>query len=106
MATGAVAVEMEAGPLALWAVKRSLPFIHLRVVLDPLVSPLPSMQLSTAEHGHVSSRAFLRYVLVHFRDWPTLFKLVKKARVAGRVMTNVMATLTQSGNLLDPRCGR
>jgi nucleoside phosphorylase len=38
-ATGALAVEMEAGPLARWVRERRVPFVHLRVVLDPLDAP-------------------------------------------------------------------
>ncbi len=38
---GAVSVDMESGPLARWARRKKVPFLSLRVVLDPLNVDLP-----------------------------------------------------------------
>lgn len=38
---GAVSVDMESGPLARWARRKRVPFLSLRVVLDPLNVDLP-----------------------------------------------------------------
>ena len=38
---GAVAVDMESGPLAEWARRREVPFLALRVVLDPIGMEIP-----------------------------------------------------------------
>ena len=38
---GVSAVDMETGPLARWATKSGLPFLALRVVLDPVDTDLP-----------------------------------------------------------------
>ena len=102
-ATGAVAVEMEAGPLALWTATRCLPFIHLRIVLDPLVSPLPSTRLLTDEHRRVSRRALLFHALTHPRDWSALWNLIRQARAAGQVTADVIAALTQPDCPLYPK---
>jgi uridine phosphorylase len=40
---GNLAVEMEAYPLAVWAQGRSLPFVHARVILDPVDEALPDL---------------------------------------------------------------
>jgi len=40
-AAGPIAVDMESGPLARWATDRGLPFLSLRVVLDPVDRTLP-----------------------------------------------------------------
>ena len=40
-ASGALSVDMESGPLAAWAVSRGVPFLSLRVVLDPVDVDLP-----------------------------------------------------------------
>jgi purine-nucleoside phosphorylase len=101
-ATGAVAVEMEAGPLARWAVARSVPFVHLRVVLDPLVSPLPPTRLPTDEHGRAPRRALLVHALTHPREWPALWNLMRQARVARRTMVDVIRALTHPGGPLAP----
>jgi hypothetical protein len=94
-ATGAVAVEMEAGPLARWTAERSVPFVHLRVVLDPLESALPPTELPADEHGYARSRAILFHVLTHPREWPALWRLMPQMRLARRVMAEVMAELAR-----------
>jgi nucleoside phosphorylase len=40
-ADGVTAVDMESGPLARWAADRGIPFLTLRVVLDPVETDLP-----------------------------------------------------------------
>ncbi len=102
-ATGAVAVEMEAGPLARWAVACSLLFVHLRVVLDPLQLPLPPTRLPTDRQGSVTARDLLLHALTHPTEWPALWNLFHQARVARRAMADVIAALTQPGGLLDPQ---
>ena len=40
-ASGALSVDMESGPLAAWAASQGVPFLSLRVVLDPVDVDLP-----------------------------------------------------------------
>ncbi|MDY7080297.1 MAG: hypothetical protein SXV54_25725 [Chloroflexota bacterium] len=98
--TGAVAVEMEAGPLARWAAAKSIPFVHLRVVLDPLVSPLPPTLLTTDEHGDFSLRTLLQ-ALTHPREWAALWGLIQQTLTARRALADVSAALTQPGGPLS-----
>lgn len=101
-ATGAAAVEMEAGPLARWATGRSLPFVHLRVVLDPLKSALPSTKFPTDDHGYAQKGALLSHALTHPREWPALWRLLRQIRAARAVMTDVIGSLSQAGGPLGP----
>ena len=101
-ATGAVAVEMEAGPLARWTIARSVQFVHLRVVLDPVASALPATPLPTDEHGHTPPHALLWHALTHPREWPALWGLMHQARTARRTMAVVIAALTRPGGPLAP----
>ncbi len=101
-ATGAVAVEMEAGPLARWTVARRVPFVHLRVVLDPIVSALPKTRLPTDEHGRAPIYMLLLHALTHPREWLALWNLIRQARAARRAMANVIAALTRPGGPLAP----
>ena len=100
--TGAVAVEMEAGPLARWAVARSVRFVHLRVVLDPLTSPLPVIDLPTDTHGSVPPLKMLLHVLTHPSELPALCRLMRQAGVARRAMADVIAALVRPGGPLAP----
>jgi nucleoside phosphorylase len=102
-ASGAVAVEMEAGPLARWATGRSLPFVHVRVVLDPLESALPSTDLPTDDHGYAQTRALLSHALTHPGEWPALWRLFRQIRTARRVMTDAIAALARPGGALGPK---
>jgi nucleoside phosphorylase len=99
-ASGAVVVEMEAGPLAQWAAGRSVPFVHLRVVLDPAGSALPKTDLPTDEHGYAQSGALFSHALAHPGEWPALWRLFRQIRTARRVMTDVVGALAWSGGPL------
>jgi hypothetical protein len=101
-ATSAVAVEMEAGPLARWSEERSLPFVHIRVVLDPLGLALPSMRLPADQHGRARKGALFYYALANPRDWPALWRLLGQMRIARGVMTDVMEALARPGGPLRP----
>ena len=41
--SGALAVEMEAYPLAQWAAQKGIPFYHVRLILDAWDDPLPDL---------------------------------------------------------------
>lgn len=99
-ATGAVAVEMEAGPLARWAADRGLPFVHLRVVLDPVTSALPSERpYGGGSDGH-AKRSFLVRALAHPRDLSALFRLYGQIPHASQVITRTVRALSREGGPL------
>lgn len=101
-ATGAVAAEMEAGPLAHWVVAQGVRFVHLRVVLDPVASALPATCLPTDEHGDAPTHAFILHALTHPHEWPALWNLVRQAHTARRVMVDVITALARFGGPLAP----
>ncbi|MBN1640381.1 MAG: hypothetical protein JXA09_04025 [Anaerolineae bacterium] len=90
--TGAVAVEMEAGPLAAWAAAHGAPFVHLRVVLDPAPSDLPTHELRRGRKGAgQEGDALLRRALLRPRAWPAVWRLLRQVRVAGRAIATLAA---------------
>jgi hypothetical protein len=103
-AMGAVAVEMEAGPLARWAAAHSVPFFHLRVVLDPAASALPKTRLPTDDQGRRPARVLLWHALTHPCQWPAFWRLFQQASTTQKAMTRVIAALAGPGNPLKT-CG-
>lgn len=70
---GAIAVDMESGPLARWARERRIRFLSLRAVLDPFDQDLPFS----------ATRSLIRTVLQHPL---ATFKVIKLAVGAGRTI--------------------
>jgi nucleoside phosphorylase len=56
---GALAVEMEAYPLAAWAAQRGIPFVHGRVILDVVEDALPELDGVLDGYGRVQGRSLL-----------------------------------------------
>ena len=79
--SGALAVEMEAYPLAAWAAKHKVPFVHGRVILDTVDEALPELDRVLDGYGQVQIR-------------PLLGALRSAAGLAGRVRS-LRAPLTQ-----------
>jgi adenosylhomocysteine nucleosidase len=90
-ATGAAAVEMEAAPLARWAAEHSVPFRHLRVVLDPVGPDLPPEELHGEEE---QDEGIGRYI------WRAVWRLLAHVRRARRTMVSLGAALTAPGSPL------
>ena len=58
-ACGALAVEMEAYPLAAWAAQREVPFVHGRVILDTVEDALPELGGVLDGYGRLQIRPLL-----------------------------------------------
>jgi adenosylhomocysteine nucleosidase len=58
-ACGALAVEMEAYPLAAWAAQHAVPFVHGRVILDTVDDALPALDGVLDGYGHLQIRPLL-----------------------------------------------
>ena len=102
--TGAVAVEMEAGPLARWAVDRGLPFVHLRVVLDPATSALPPEGKRPKRRARTELGATLqRYLSRPPRAWSAVWRLHRQFLSASQTMTRTIAALTRPGGALEAK---
>jgi nucleoside phosphorylase len=55
-ACGALAVEMEAYPLAAWAAQHEVPFVHGRVILDTVEDALPELDGVLDGYGRLQIR--------------------------------------------------
>jgi nucleoside phosphorylase len=66
-ASGALAVEMEAVPLAAWAAAHGLPFIHARVILDTLDEGLPDLGGALGPFGRVRPLRLVRGLVLQPR---------------------------------------
>ena len=58
-ACGALAVEMEAYPLAAWAAQYEVPFVHGRVILDTVEDALPELGGVLDGYGNLQFRPLL-----------------------------------------------
>ncbi len=93
--TRAVAVEMESGVHATFAQARDLPFLPLRVILDPLGMSLPAVEGLTTPEGDIRPLKAASRVLTHPRALPVLLAL-------GRVRSRVAQTITRLCRILLP----
>jgi adenosylhomocysteine nucleosidase len=76
--TGALAVEMEAYPLAAWAAERGLPFVHARVILDPFDESLPDLGDVLDEYGRAAPAELLRHLVAHPAQAASLIRLLRR----------------------------
>ena len=77
--SGALAVEMEAFPLALWAAERGVRFYHVRVILDALGEPLPDLDALLDQSGSLT-RGWLRRLLARPSAIPGVVRLARRTR--------------------------
>jgi len=71
--TGTLSVDMESGPLARWAEEHAVPFLSLRVILDPVDAALPF------SNSLPIWRSALRHPLA-------MIRIGRMARIAGRTL--------------------
>lgn len=79
--TGALAVDMESGPVALAASRANIPFMAIRAIADPAERSLPPAALVglTASGGYAIG-AILRSLLLEPRQLPALIRLARDSR--------------------------
>lgn len=77
---GALAVEMEAYPLATWAAQRGLPFIHARVILDRFDETLPDLGGVHDEYGRLRPLGMLRCLLARPSHSAALLRLLRRSQ--------------------------
>lgn len=91
----ALAVEMEAYPLAAWANANDLPFIHARVILDTVHESLPELGDSLDEFGRLRIFPILARIVRH----PALISQVWWLALRIRQLNSHLAAL--AGALVD-----
>jgi len=92
-ATGAVAVEMESGVHAAFAAARGLPFLTLRVILDPVGMALPVMKGLMDSQGKVRAMKAMSYVATHPQHLPVLLALKRSRTAASQALTRLCHAL-------------
>ena len=88
-ATGAVAVEMESGVHASFASARGLPFLVLRVILDPVGMALPVIKGLTTPEGDVRPLKAMTHVMTHPHHLPALLALKRSRAVAAQTLSRL-----------------
>ena len=92
-ATGAIAVEMESGIHAAFAATRGLPFLVLRVILDPVGMALPVMKGLMTPEGGVRPFKALSHVITHPQHLPVLLELKRARATAAQSITKLCQVL-------------
>jgi nucleoside phosphorylase len=91
--TGAIAVEMESGVHAAFAASRSLPFLVLRVILDPVGMALPVIKGLMTPEGGVRPLKAVSHVITHPRHLPLLLELKRARATAAQAITKLCHAL-------------
>jgi adenosylhomocysteine nucleosidase len=85
--TGAVVADMESGALARVACESAIPFLALRVVLDPVAGVLPDCVTgATDDRGELAVSRLLAAAAVRPGDWVHLLALIRWFSVARRAL--------------------
>jgi adenosylhomocysteine nucleosidase len=85
--TGASAVDMESGPVARVASRRTVPFAVLRAICDPAERALPPAALAALDaHGSIGALRVLASIAAHPWQLPALFVLAADAAAATRAL--------------------
>ncbi len=91
--TAAIAVDMESGIYAAFAQARGLPFLALRVILDPIELTLPTVMDLTTPAGNVRPLRAAAYIATHLQCLPVLLSLQRARTVVAQTLSRLCATL-------------
>jgi adenosylhomocysteine nucleosidase len=94
--TGAVAVEMEAYPLAAWAAERGLPFLHVRVILDRYDEALPNLGDALDPFGRARPAHLLRRLLAQPSEVVPLYRLLRRMEIISRALGGVAQAVARA----------
>ncbi len=95
-ASGALAVEMEAYPLAAWAAAHSVPFVHARVILDAVDEDLPSFGGALDAFGRVRALPFVRELLARPRLIAGLWPMARRVGQLRPILGALAATILEA----------
>lgn len=91
--TGAIAVEMESGVHAAFAMARGLPFLAIRVILDGVQMRLPAITGLTTPEGDVRTLKAAWHVATHPHHLPALLALQRARTTASEAIRQVCHAL-------------
>jgi nucleoside phosphorylase len=89
--SGALAVEMEAYPLAAWASQHSIPFLHGRVILDAWNEALPNVE--TDDTGQVRPFKLLKKLVKHPAIVTDLARLGRRVQILNPLLAKLAIDL-------------
>jgi hypothetical protein len=89
--SGALAVEMEAYPLADWAARKGFPFFHVRVILDGWDESLPDLNKELDPSGGMHWLPFLSRLGRHPGILKELWKLNSRVRALDAILEKMAA---------------
>ena len=95
-ASGALAVEMEAYPLAAWANRRGIPFIHVRIILDTLDETLPDLGQALDPSGKVRLAPLMSLLARRPGLLRELWQLNRRVRALNPVLAKVTKGILQN----------
>jgi len=91
--TGAIAVEMESGVHAAFAAARGLPFLTLRVILDPVDMTIPAVTGLTTPDGDIRPFKAAAYAATHPHHLPVLLTLKRAQTAAAQSLSRLCRAL-------------
>jgi purine-nucleoside phosphorylase len=91
--TGAIAVEMESGVHAAFAIARGLPFLAIRVILDGMQMRIPAIKGLTTPEGDVRTFKAAWHVATHPHHLSALLALQRARATAGETIRQVCHAL-------------
>jgi len=92
-ASGALAVEMEAYPLAAWASHRAIPFLHGRVILDAWDESLPDLGQGLDASGRMSFLPLLRQLAANPSLLLDLVRLIRRVHMLDPLLAKLALDL-------------
>ena len=90
--TDCVAVEMESGVHAAFAVERRLPFLVLRVILDSVDMAIPPMKGVTTAEGKIRLSRAMAHIATHPQHLPFFVRLQQCRKRAAETISRVCRT--------------
>ena len=97
---GALAVEMEAYPLAAWATRLGIPFIHARIILDPLEEALYDTASFMDSSGQLRVGSLLKTTIQHPGWLVPMARLIRRVRALDPLLGNLAIDCIQA--VIDP----
>jgi adenosylhomocysteine nucleosidase len=98
--TGAVAIDLESGPVARAAESLGLPFAVLRAICDPAERDLPLAALAALDRqGAIALLRVLRSLLSHPTQLPAVLALAGDAAAAQRALTQRVSALRRAAEI-------
>jgi nucleoside phosphorylase len=90
-----LAVEMEAYPLAVWALENGVPFVHARVILDAADESLPDIGDAADEFAHPRWSRLVWRLVREPSMLAGLIQLTRRARAVNPVLGSVARSVVR-----------